>query len=406
VQTAGPVQFDPLEPGYTDSPYEQYARLRAGDPVHWSDLLHGYVLTRYDDIVGLLKDPTISVDLDHARPSPLVDGERQRRDEMGRGVLTVVLRDDPDHARLRRLLQKPFGPRAIAGIRTTIVERVDAAMAALVPAGRMDVISDFAYPLPVDVFCEILGVPAEASPEFRVWTQAVARSLDPLVGDEERAECMVLMDAMYDYLADLIGQKRTHPADDVMTQLVQAEEDGDRLSTDELLAQLVTLYVAGHEPTTALVGNGLLLLMQQPDQLRLLRERPDLIGNAVQELLRLDGPNQFVRRITVRPTVIGGRTIEAGSVVFVCLAAANRDPDRWGPDADAVRIDRPDAGSHLQFGAGIHLCLGSHLARLQAEIMLGALVGRLDDIELDGEPVWSPRMVLRSLTSLPITFTA
>lgn len=401
----GSATFDPFEPGFREWPYDQYRRLRDEDPVHWSDLLQGWVLTRHEDVLAVLRDPHISVELQHAAPTSVVEIQRERIRRSGRGNHTVVLRDDPDHNRLRRLLQRPFGPRPVERLRTMVTERVDRAMASLVPRGRMDVIGDFAYPLPVGVFCQMFGIPEEASPQFRAWTMAVIRSLDPVLDDDEHARCTALVDEMYAYLEDQVEVKRRAPADDVMTELVQAEDDGDRLSRDELVAQLVTLYVAGHEPTTGLVGNGLLALLRQPDQLQRLRGQPQLLGNAVHELLRFDGPNQFVRRIALQPMMIGEREIAPGDVLYVCLTAANRDPARWD-DPDAVHVDRPDAPHHLQFGAGIHACLGAHLARLQAEIALGALVGRLDRIELADQPVWSERMVLRGLQSLPISFSA
>lgn len=402
------VIFDPLEAGFVESPYPQYARLRAHDPVHWSELLHGWVLTRYADIDALLRDPTISVEPANALGNPTIAAELERMAADGRNATTLVLRDDPDHNRLRRLLQAPFGPRSIAGLRDLVRTRVDEALDAVVERGTMDVVADFAYPLPVGIFCELLGVPPEDSPRFRTWTQAVARNLDPLVGPEERTANLALHDEMDAYLSALVEEKRRHPGDDVMTMLVHAEEDGDRLTHEELLAQLLTLYVAGHEPVTALVGNGLvgLLAPDHADQLARLQadDGPSRLGHAILELLRWDGPNQFVRRIAMVPTTIGDRELAPGDVIYAGIGAANRDPARWGDDADAIRIDRPDAGAHLQFGAGVHTCLGSHLARLQAEAMLGALLGRLDGITLDGPVVWSPRMVLRSVDQLPIRF--
>lgn len=399
------VAFDPFEPGFVASPYDQYRRLREHDPVHWSPLLEGWVLTRFDDVVELLRDPTISVELDHARATGVVELQRERQARTGRSSDTLVLRDDPDHNRLRKLLQRPFGPRPVESLRAMVAGKVDAAMAGLAPRGAMDAIGDFAYPLPVSVFNDMLGLPDEDAPRVRSWIQAVARMLDPVIDDDEHTRCQVLMDEMYDYLDRVIEQKRAAPADDVMTELVQAEEDGDRLTRDELVAQVVTLYVAGHEPTMALIGNGLLALVRQPDQLALLRSQPDLLPNAVNELLRFDGPNQFVRRIARRPMEIGGREVAAGDVIYAGVGAANHDPDRW-PDPDRVRVDRPDAAHHVQFGSGIHHCLGAHLARLQAEVALGALLFRLDDLALAGEPVWSERMVIRGLQSLPITYRA
>jgi len=223
---------------------------------------------------------------------------------------------------------------------------------------------------------------------------------------EERADCMQGHDDMYAFLEQLIEQKRARPADDILTSLVHAEEDGDKLSRDELTTQVVTLYVAGHEPTTSLIGRGLLELLRRPDQMELLRAHPDLLGNAVLEFLRFDGPNQFVRRIATREMQLGDRTIEAGQVLFLCIGSANRDPERWGDDAGELDIRRADAGQHLQFGSGVHRCLGAHLARLQAELALGALLQRTATIELAGAPVWSPRMVIRGLQHLPVSYAA
>jgi cytochrome P450 len=398
------VAFDPFEAGYVESPYPQYARLRADEPVHWSDLLEGWVLTRYDDVAHVLREPTISVELDNATPTSFVEAERMRMADTGRKSDTLVLRDDPDHARLRRLMQQPFGIRAIDALRDMVRLRVDEAIDEVVDRGEMDVITDFAYPLPVAIFCEMLGIPLEASPRFRDWTSAVARNLDPVISEEERLGCLRQLGDMERYLEEQIEEKRRRPADDIMTELVQAEEAGDRLSRDELVAQLVTLYVAGHEPTTALIGTGLRALIEYPEQLERLEAEPSLWPNAVNEFLRWDGPNQFVRRIATEPIERGGRTIEPGHIIYCCVGAANRDPARWGDDVDVVRVDRSDAAHHLQFGMGVHSCLGAHLARLQAELALRALTTKLDSIALAGSPVWSERMVLRGLQHLPISF--
>ena len=404
-----PVAFDPLEDGFIDSPYEQYARLRRTDPVHWSELLHGWVLTRYEDAATILRDPRISSDIDQAAPSPMVDAEKARREESVAGGRTLVLLDDPDHARLRKLIMKPFRPREVNELRDSIAGRVARALDRLLAEhgsrAQFDLIADFAYPFPVEVFCEMLGIPDEDHPQFRYWTQCVARGLDPVMTEAEREECMAGIIDMYAYLEEQVAEKRSHPTDDIMSGLVHAEEDGDTLTHDELLAQLLTLYVAGHEPTAGLVGNGLLALLRQPDQFERLRREPELRRNALSELLRFDGPNQFVRRITTRPMSIDGREIAAGDIVYVGVGAANRDPERWGDTVDQVVVDRPDANQHLQFGAGIHACLGSHLARLQAELAFDAVLERLDDLQLNGDPEWSTRMVIRGLNHLPVSAT-
>jgi cytochrome P450 len=400
------VAFDPFEPGFVESPYDQYARLRATDPVHRSELLGGWVLTRYDDVARILRDPTISVELENANTTPIVETERQRMHERGGKADTLVLRDDPDHARLRRLMQQPFGIRAIEGLRTMVEERVQRELDALIPRGEMDVIGDFAYPLPVAVFCEMLGIPDEDSPNFRAWTAAVARNLDPLITPDEREHNFALMDDMETYLEEQIEEKRRHPADDIMTELVHAEEAGDRLSREELVAQLVTLYVAGHEPTTSLIGTGMRALIEFPEQRQLLEVDPSLFPNAINEFLRWDGPNQFVRRIATQTIELDAGAIEAGNVIYCGVGAANRDPSRWGDDVDEVHVDRPDAAHHLQFGMGVHSCLGAHFARLQAEVALRALTARLHDLRYASPPAYSERMVIRGLQKLSISFSA
>jgi cytochrome P450 len=399
------VAFDPFEPGFDAWPYDQYQRLRDAEPVHWSDLLCGWVVTRYDDVTRLLRDPTLSSDLERATPSPVVDllRARARRRE---GGTTLVLEDDPSHARIRRLIHAPFTARRVEALRAAVARQVDAYLDRLAPQGAMELIGDFAYPLPVAVFCEMLGIPPEAGPRFRSWTAAVARSLDLVIREEDYDACMVLLDEMEGYLREAADAKRAAPADDVLTELVHAEADGDRLSEAELTAQLATLYVAGHEPTTALIGNGLTALLDHPAQLARLQERPELIPNAVLELLRYDGPNQFVRRVVTAPLDLGGRVAETGDVVYVAIGAANHDPERWGPSAGTLDVERPDAGQHAQFGGGIHHCLGAHLARMQAEVALTALLTRLPGLHRAGPTEWSGRMTLRSVSSVPIAWEA
>lgn len=396
--------FDPFEAGFDAWPYDQYRRLREADPVHWSELLHGWILTRFDDVTAVLRDATVSSDLERAEPSPVVDLLRARtgRNRGDREGMTLVLLDDPEHARIRRLLQPSFTARSIEGLRASIQARVDAALDDLAARPTIDLLADFAYPLPVAVFCEMLGIPDEAGERFRAWTAAVARSLDLVIDEDEYDACMVLLAEMEAYLYGVVEAKRAAPGDDVLTALLAAESGGDRLTHGELVAQLVTLYVAGHEPTTALVGNGVAALLDRPDQLALLQGDPSLVPGAVLELLRFDGPNQFVRRIALEPMRIGERDIRPGQVLYVCVGAANHDPQRWGPDADELRVDRPDAAQHVQFGGGIHHCLGAHLARVQAEAALGALLGRLHGLRAGGEVTWSGRMTLRSVAEVPL----
>ncbi len=406
--TGAPALFDPLADGYAESPYEQYEGLRDHDPVHRSELLHGWVVTRFEDVGRLLRDATVSSDIHNATPTPLTVLELEQLSEQPRASRTIVLRDDPDHARIRALMAEPFRPREVERLRARVTARINAAFDRLREQhgpGRveLDLVGEFAYPLPVEIFSEMLGMPEEDSPSFRYWTQCVARAVDPVLHAAEREECLRGLDEMYAYLEEQAERKRADPTDDLMSALVHAEIDGERLSEEDLVAQLVTLYMAGHEPTASVIAAGTLALLQAPDELTRLRADRSRLRNAVCEFLRFDGPNHFVRRITTRSTVIGETELPAGAVVYASPASANRDPRRWGDDADRLRVDRPDASQHLQFGAGGHACLGSHLARLQTEIAFDAILERVTDLELAGIPEWGNRMFIRALNTLPVT---
>lgn len=413
-ELAEPVMFNPLADGFVEWPYDQYRRLRAEDPIHRSELLHGYCVTRFADVNTILRDPSVSSEIDKADPTPLTIDEIRRRDESPRGGRTLVLLDDPDHAQLRKLISKPFRPREVDAMQGLVDERVRVRIDHLIAERgtgpiEFDLIEDFAYPLPVEIFCQMLGIPEEDHPGFRFWVNCIARSLDPVMGAEEREELVARTDEMWDFLETLVADKRRRDDDDILSGLIHAEVDGQSLSHEDLMAQIVTLYVAGHEPTAGLVGNGMLALLRQPDQWRLLQSQRAHLRNAVSELLRYDGPNQFVRRVATRDmdfdTPDGTVTIPARSVIYASPASANRDDARWGDAVDEVDITRRDAGQHLQFGAGVHACLGSHLARLQSEAMLTALLDRFTDIELADEPVWSTRMVIRGLNQLRVRAT-
>jgi cytochrome P450 len=402
--------FDPFAKGFAESPYEQYEMLRDHDPVHRSELLHGWVVTRFDDVGKLLRDQSVSSDIHNATPTPLTVMELEQLSEQPRAGRTVVLLDDPDHARIKALMAEPFRPRAIERLRERITTRIDSAFDRLrdqYGSGRaeFDLVCEFAYPLPVEIFSEMLGMPEEDNPQFRYWTQCVARSVDPVMSAAEREECLRGLDEMYAYLAEHAEMKRAEPADDLMSALVYAEIDGERLSQEDLIAQLVTLYMAGHEPTASLIAAGTLALLRAPDELARIRANGSLRRNAVSEFLRFDGPNHFVRRITTRPTAVGATELPAGAVIYASPASANRDRRRWGDNADRLRVDRHDASQHLQFGAGAHACLGSHLARIQAEIAFDSILDRITDLELASTPEWGNRMFIRGLKTLPVSCT-
>ncbi len=404
------VAFDPFEEGFTEWPYDQYARLRRADPIHHSDLLAGWVVTRFDDVTRLLKDPTVSTQIQNATPTPQTELELERRSNIIAGEADPLpLLDEPEHTRIRRLMAPAFRKGAVKDLAERIERHVedllDAVVARTGPSGTFDLVADLVYPMPVMVICELMGIPDEDGEEFRRWVQMVALGLDPVLDVETRDQCLAAGDEMRAYLGEQVASKQRAPEDDLTSALVHAtDEHGDRLGANELIAQLQTVYIAGHEPVTAVLGNGFRGFMQQPDELARLWADDALVDNAVYELLRFDGPNQFVRRIATEDMTFDGGGIPAGGVVFAGIGAANHDPDEFGDDADAIRVDRPTAIHHLQLGAGIHACLGTHLARLEIDITLRSLMKRFRTLELDREPTWSPRMILRSVNDLHLRY--
>jgi cytochrome P450 len=239
--------------------------------------------------------------------------------------------------------------------------------------------------------------------QIRGWSHALTKTLDPIVGEEDMRAAFEASNAMRDYLEGVVAWKREHPADDVLTGLIQAEEDGDTLDAVELEAQIVLLYIAGHETTVNLIGNGLQALLRHPDQLRRWSEDPGLDATAVDECLRYDAPVQMSRRIVLGDVTIRGQTLPAGTLVMTHLASANRDPAKWGPTADQLDVGRADANQHVSFGSGIHFCLGAALARLEGQVAMGSIIRRFPDLALAGDPVPNGRITLRGLDSLPVT---
>jgi cytochrome P450 len=406
-----PVMFNPFEPGFFDAPYEQYRRIRTHDPVHHSPI-DTWMLFAYEDCFKLLRDPGMSVDpMVAAALNPDMPNRfaafRQSHPEIPepsppRGILNI---DPPDHTRIRRLMSKVFTPRRVEALRPEVQQLVDGMLDAVAPDGQMDVIADLAFPLPFVVISEMLGMPAADRDLLRDWSHTVVKMLDPIITDDEMAEAIVADSHMVEHCREAIAWKRANPADDLLTALIQAEDEGHTLTADELLDQLVLLFIAGHETTVNLIGNATLALLRNPDQLEVLRHDPDLDANAVDELLRYDSPVQFSRRIVLEPYEVGGVVIEAGTFLMTCLGSANHDPAVFGDDADSLDLRRSNPGRHLSFGSGVHHCLGASLARLEAQVALGTLVRRFDALELATDtPAWNNRIVLRGLDSLPVTF--
>jgi len=407
-QTMPPPVFDPFAPGFTDDPYPQYATLRSGAPAGRHPLGF-WLLTRYEDVSGLLR-AGMSVEDRSITDRDLIELREQMYGEEAarpRGI-SMLDRDPPDHTRLRRLVSKAFTPRAVEALRPRIAGLVDEMLDAAERQGhgaRVDLVDALAFPLPFAVIAEMLGTPPADHERIRQLSGTIVRSLEP-VNDPAMIAAIAAADAeLTQIAAEMIPWKRANPAGDLLTALISAEDDGDVLDDDELIAQTLLLYIAGHETTVNLIAGGTLALLRYPDQLALLREDPGLIASAVEELLRYDSPVQATRRVTLEPATFSGVTIPAGAFVMALLGSANRDESYWGPDAAELRLDRENARQHVSFGAGPHHCLGASLARLETSIALARLTTRFPGLALDGEVTWNGRINLRGPAHLPVSLS-
>ena len=394
------LDFNPLSPEFIRDPYPHYHRLRTADPMHRSPLGF-FVASRHDDVSSILRDKRFGKDF---------VGRMTRR--QGKEVLDepvyrsmrhwMLQQDPPNHTRLRGLVVKAFTARRVEDMRPRIQEIVDATLDRAAPQGHMDLIADFAFRLPVTVICEMLGIPREDHEMFFLGARAGGRLLDPVPltrAEIDAADAGHLASA--EYFRGLFELRRRQPGDDLTTQLVRAEEEGSRLSNDELTANIILLFGAGHETTVNLIGNGLLALHRHPDQLRRLRDDPSLTTNAVEEFLRYDSSVQVTGRAALEDVTVGTTEVAKGEGVLCLLGAANRDPAIY-PDPDRLDIARPSIRP-LSFGGGIHFCLGAQLARFEAEVAIATLLRRLPGLTLDDaeHPEWRPTFVLRGLERLP-----
>ncbi len=388
------LRFNPFDPVVMADPYPYYRRMRERDPVHWNDTLRIWFLTRHADVATLLRDDRFSADRTRSerfRPPP------PHRRRPGRSMLVL---DPPDHTRLRNLVNKAFTPRMVERLRPRVEAITAEILSRLQDAGGFDLVTNFAYPLPVIVIAEMLGVPATDRAAFQEWSAVLVRGLDPLVSEEEQEKVFDARDALLEYLRGVLAERRREPQEDMLTRLIAAEENGDILSEGELLAMCNLLLVAGHETTVNLIGNGALALLENPDQLDRLRRDPDLIKTGVDELLRYTSPAQWTGRVAACEVEIGGRTIQPTQTVIGILGAANRDPEVF-PDPDRLDLGR-QPNPHLAFGRGIHFCLGAPLAHLEAEVAMPMLLERFPRRRLAGDPELRPTWALRGLRRLPV----
>nr|WP_244875718.1 cytochrome P450 [Actinoplanes consettensis] len=380
-------------PGRED-PYPRYHRLREISPLVRAED-GALVATRYADCAAITRDPRLG-----HMPSHMLDfvspgwNDHPALRQLFTSILTI---NPPDHTRLRRLVSSSFTARRVQALRPTITQMVDDLLDEM--SGETDFVTAFAFPLPVNVIGELLGIPPADRAQFqhlvRDWTQ-VLEQINPAVLETADPAAATIRA----YLSDLAADRRSAPRDDLISALVLAEEDGEKLTEDELLTMAGLLFAAGFETTTNLLANSLVALLHNPDQLALLRDKPEIAREAVDELLRYDTPVQLLTRVAWEDVEIGGIAVSGGDRIVAYLGAGNRDPQRF-PDPDRLDLTRPDNGP-LSFGGGIHYCLGAPLARMEAEIAVPALVRRFPELRLAGDPVRRNSLTLRGYTSLPV----
>jgi pimeloyl-[acyl-carrier protein] synthase len=395
------LALNPFDASLREDPYPLLQQLQEKDSVHWLEIARGWLITRYDDVNLLLRDSEVSADRSVLANG--IDGVWRRGSAFQQALeSTVVGLDPPDHTRLRNLVNRAFAPAVVARMRARIEELTAGLLDPAAPRGQLEVMQELADPLPIIVIAEMLGVPIEDYGRLRSWSGALAAALDIAYRREtiDRADRAIA--DMKAYLKPFVYARRKEARQDLLSALVQAEIEGDRLTEEELYTFCIFLLAAGHETTTNLIGNGLLALLQHPQEWRRLIADPKLVEAAVEELLRYDGPAQLTSRVATKSFELKGKRIREGDFLMLSLAAANRDPQRF-TEPNKLNISRPD-NRHLAFGLGPHFCIGASLARMEAEIVFSHLARRFPDLRLmpNRPPQRRDRLSLRGLRDLPV----
>jgi len=398
------VLFNPFDPAFRANPYPYYDTLREQAPVYFTPF-ETVVLSRYADVATTLRSNDFSRDIEknaNEPVNPVQTRKRERRsDEGSKSILNL---DPPDHTRLRRLVSLAFTPSSIERLRPRVQQLVDDALDIAAERGTMELIDELAFPVPFQVISDLLAMPTERADELRQWSQHLTASLEPTANDHDMDLAEAAIDQFYPYLISIIEDRRHNLGDDLLSALIQVEESGDRMTTSELISFVLLLYVAGHETTVNLIGNGTLALLRSPDQLAKWRDDPSLDAVAVDELLRYDGPVQLTVRVPIKPVRYGEVTVEPGTVVMTVLGAANHDPAMFD-DPHALQLGRPNANRHLALAAGVHYCLGASLAKLEAQVAISSVIRRFPNVQLAGEPGWRDRLTIRGVDRLPLSLT-
>jgi cytochrome P450 len=393
-----------LDPEVLANPYPLYHRLRTEDPVHWDPFLHAWVVSRYDDVVRVLRD--FSADRTPTPKQLAAMGLSELSPIANVMVKQMLFMDHPAHTRLRGLCSQAFTPKKVEKLRSHIQDIADRLLDAVQPNGHMDLLREFAAPLPAIVTAELLGVPTSDHMQLKGWSADFAEMLGNFQHNPDRAHRVLrTLTEMTAYFRDAIQSQQENPGEGLVHDLLTAEVDGDRLSVEEVVANLIVTMVGGQETTTNLIGNGTLTLLRNPEVLQELKADLSLIPSAVEELLRYESPSQHTARISPTDVEMGGKRIRQRDAVIAIMGAANRDPEHF-PDPDRLDIRRKD-NRHVAFGFAAHFCFGAPLARIEAQIAFSTLLRRLPELKLDPAPiVWRENLGLRGLNALMISWSA
>lgn len=398
------AQFNPMAPGALANPYPMYTALREQAPWYWDPLFESWVLSRWEDVDAVLTHARFSADRQQAR-GRMSEMLRERQSEdfgIFSRVQTMLTSDPPDHTRLRKLVSKAFTPRAVENLKPRIHEIANELLDGVAGHDEFDLVEALAYPTPVIVIAEMLGVPAEDRPRFKDWSDKVVATLGgPFTPPDVMAAAQQSLQELVEYMHAFIQDRRKSPREDLISGLVAAEERGDVLSEDEILATTILLLIAGNETTTHLISNSVYALLTDRDQWDTLRDEPGLMPVAIEELLRFAGPVQLTGRVAMEDLEINGHRVEAGQPCTTLLGAANRDPAKF-PDPDRLDVRR-NPTEHVGLGDGIHFCLGAPLARAEAGIAIGTLIQRFPDLQLHTqEPEWGGTFIIRGIKHLKV----
>ncbi|MEH2162867.1 MAG: cytochrome P450 [Nostoc sp.] len=408
LSSAKTFKFNPFNREFRTNPYPTYHHLRSEEPLHRYFVDGDWVLTRYVDVKAVLKSGRVC---SHDKPE-LIKEKNQYLQGKQRNLNSLAsisnrllfYMNPPDHTRLRGLVTKAFSLTVVEQMRPRIQGIVNELLGKVQNTGNIDIIADLASPLPVTVIGSMLGIPNEAQDQLHQWSNVLSRILDALVSLEEYEAMNQAINEFQEYLRTLVAEREKNPQPDLISGLIAAREQGDKLSEEELLSTCILLFATGEETTVNTIGNGMLALLRHPEEMEKLKKEPTLIQNAVEEILRYDSPVQLTNRIVLENIEIGNQTIKAGEKILLCLGAANRDPAQF-PDPDRLNINRSE-NNHLAFGDGIHYCLGATLARAQAQIAINTLLQQFPNLQLASDNLeWRKNLALRGLTSLPVTFS-